>query len=113
MNDAIKMGMGVAGGYVLGRMKMLKLGLRLATWVVSREAGMPPDELVEELTDKARSAGARVERPTKDAVTTARRASGLTRDEGSEASLGGRIAGLADRLHERNESRRQTAGAGS
>lgn len=118
MKDAIKIGAGVAGGYLLGRTKKLKLAFKLATWVVSRETGLPPDELVAELSDTAKSAGAKVKARAGKAAgssksaTGARKAAGGAGDgDGSVSSLTDRIEGLADRLHERNESRRQTADA--
>ena len=45
MNNAVKLGAGVAGGYVLGRTKKLKLAVGLGAWLIGKKLDLSPTQL--------------------------------------------------------------------
>src|SRR3954447_16770462 len=45
MNNAAKLGAGVAGGYLLGRTKKLKLALGLGAWLMGKRLNISPGQL--------------------------------------------------------------------
>src|SRR6185503_7986019 len=45
MNESAKVGLAVAGGYLLGRTKKAKLAISLGTWLIGKRLNVDPKEL--------------------------------------------------------------------
>ena len=98
MNNAAKLGAGVAGGYLLGRTKKLKLAIGLGAWLMGKRLQMSPGQLAmqglgqlrqspefAEITDRLRNEVGGAGRKALSAAATSR------------------METLADRLRDRNE----------
>src|SRR3954454_6329569 len=98
MNNAAKLGVGVAGGYLLGRTKKLKLAVGLGAWLLGKKLDLSPSQLAMqgfgqlkqtpefgELSDRLRSEVGGAGKKALAAAATSR------------------MEALADRLHDRNE----------
>src|SRR3954462_436676 len=98
MNNAAKLGAGVAGGYLLGRTKKLKLAVGLGAWLMGKRLQMSPGQLAmqglgqprqspefAEITDRLRNEVGGAGRKALSAAATSR------------------MESLADRLRDRNE----------
>src|SRR3954470_1121965 len=48
MNQAVKVGMGVGGGYALGRRKKMKLAVGLGAWLLGKRIRLDPQALLVE-----------------------------------------------------------------
>src|SRR3954452_18692745 len=98
MNNAAKLGAGVAGGYLLGRTKKLKLAVGLGAWLMGKRLQMSPGQLAmqglgqlrqspefAEITDRLRNEVGGAGRKALSAAATSR------------------MESLADRLRDRND----------
>src|SRR3954465_8177382 len=98
MNNAAKLGAGVAGGYLLGRTKKLKLAIGLGAWLMGKRLQMSPGQLAmqglgqlrqspefAEITDRLRNEVGGAGRKALSAAATSR------------------MESLADRLRDRND----------
>ena len=102
VNENVKLGTGVVGGYLLGRTKKGKLALRLAFWAATRNSGLRPGELASRLARELRDSP-----EIADALVGVRRELGDVGRRLAGDALGRQLDVLADRLHDRTEQRRQ------
>jgi hypothetical protein len=99
MNDSAKIGLAIAGGYVLGRTKKGKAALGLALWMASSRLGIRPGQLAREgltklaATPQIAALGSQLRGPVAQA---GRRA--------AVATLESRMERFADSLQERTSS---------
>src|SRR4051812_6391006 len=98
MNNGVKLGAGVAGGYLLGRTKKLKLAIGLGAWLLGKRLDISPSQLAvqgfgqlkqtpefAELSDRLRSEVGGAGKKAFAAAATSR------------------MEAIADRLQDRNE----------
>src|SRR3954468_3254125 len=98
MNNAAKLGAGVAGGYLLGRTKKLKLAIGLGAWLMGKRLQMAPSQLAMQGLGQLRQS------PEFAEITDRLRneVGGAGRKALARAATS-RMESLADRLHDRNE----------
>src|SRR3954467_12272119 len=98
MNNAAKLGAGVAGGYLLGRTKKLKLAVGLGAWLMGKRLQMSPGQLAMQGLGQLRQS------PEFAEITD-----GLRNEVGGagrkalSAAATSRMESLADRLRDRND----------
>src|SRR3954452_10831164 len=98
MNNAAKLGAGVAGGYLLGRTKKLKLAIGLGAWLMGKRLQMSPGQLAMQGLGQLRQSpefGEITDRLRNEVGGAGRKA--------LAAAATSRMESLADRLHDRNE----------
>src|SRR4051794_32134277 len=97
MNNAAKLGAGVAGGYLLGRTKKLKLAIGLGAWMMGKKLNLSPSQLAMQGLSQLR------ESPDFAELTDLVRSEvGGAGKKALSAAATSRMESLADRLHERN-----------
>src|SRR3954470_11350762 len=97
MNNAAKLGAGVAGGYLLGRTKKLKLAIGLGAWLMGKRLQMSPSQLA------MQGLGQRRQSPEFAEITDRlRNEVGGAGRKALAAAATSRMESLADRLHDRN-----------
>src|SRR5438445_6008014 len=97
MNNTMKLGLGVGGGYLLGRTKKLKLAVGLGTWLVGRKFEMSPARLAMAGVGQLRQSpefNEVLERVRTDVAGAGRRA--------VEQAVTARMEGMTDTLKQRN-----------
>src|SRR5436305_5764019 len=98
MNNAAKLGAGVAGGYLLGRTKKLKLAIGLGAWLMGKRLQMSPGQLAMQGLGQLRQS------PEFAEITDRlRNEVGGAGRKAISAAASSRMESLADRLRERNE----------
>src|SRR3954465_9567379 len=98
MNNAAKLGAGVAGGYLLGRTKKLKLAIGLGAWLMGKRLQMSPSQLA------MQGFGALRQSPEfADITDRLRNEVGGAGRKALSAAASSRMESLADRLRDRNE----------
>src|SRR3954452_19386051 len=98
MNNAAKLGAGVAGGYLLGRTKKLKLAIGLGAWLMGKRLQMSPGQLAMQGLGQLRQSpefGEITDRLRNEVGGAGRKA--------LSAAATSRMESLADRLRDRNE----------
>src|SRR3954469_1142427 len=98
MNSAAKLGAGVAGGYLLGRTKKLKLAIGLGAWLMGKRLQMSPGQLAMQGLGQLRQSpefGEITDRLRNEVGGAGRKA--------LSAAASSRMESLADRLRDRNE----------
>src|SRR3954447_19817468 len=98
MNNAAKLGAGVAGGYLLGRTKKLKLAVGLGAWLMGKRLQMSPGQLA------MQGFGALRQSPEFAEITDRlRNEVGGAGRKALSAAATSRMESLADKLRDRNE----------
>src|SRR3954453_9082307 len=98
MNNAAKLGAGVAGGYLLGRTKKLKLAIGLGAWLMGKRLQMSPSQLA------MQGFGALRQSPEFAEITDRlRNEVGGAGRKALSAAATSRMESLADKLRDRNE----------
>jgi len=98
MNNAAKLGVGVGGGYLLGRTKKLKLAIGLGAWLMGRRLQLSPSQLLMQGLTQLRETeefGELSDRLRTEVGGAGKRA--------LAAAATSRMDSLTDRLHERNQ----------
>src|SRR3954454_20690582 len=98
MNNAARLGAGVAGGYLLGRTKKLKLAIGLGAWLMGKRLQMSPGQLAMQGLGQLRQSpefGEITDRLRNEVGGAGRKA--------LSAAATSRMESLADRLRDRNE----------
>src|SRR3954470_11199699 len=98
MNNAAKLGAGVAGGYLLGRTKKLKLAIGLGAWLMGKRLQMSPSQLAMQGLGQLRQSpefGEITDRLRNEVGGAGRKA--------LAAAATSRMESLAERLHDRTE----------
>lgn len=109
MNENVKLGASVIGGYLLGRTKKGKLALRLGYWAATRNSGMRPRELFNQVANNVTSSP-----EMSDAISGLRREFGDAGKRLAGEALSRQLNSLADQLHQRTVARsgEQSSGEG-
>jgi len=97
MNNAARLGAGVAGGYLLGRTKKLKLAIGLGAWLMGKRLNLSPSQLAIQGLGQLRD--------TPEFLDLTERLRGEVGGAGRRALAAvamSRMDSLADRLHDRN-----------
>jgi len=97
MNNAAKLGAGVAGGYLLGRTKKLKLAIGLGAWMMGKRLNLSPTQLAMQGFGQLKD--------TPEFLDLTERLRGEVGGAGRRAISAvamSRMDSLADRLHDRN-----------
>lgn len=107
MENASKVGVAVATGYLLGRSKKAKLALSVGTWMMGRRFSLDLKSLAREgLTQLASSEQAgRLAEEIRRGLLDAARAAAAT-------AVTGRIDRFTDTLHDRTQALRESVGEG-
>src|SRR4051795_8485172 len=98
MNNAAKLGAGVAGGYLLGRTKKLKLAIGLGAWLMGKRLQMSPGQLAMQGLGQLRQSP-----EFADITDRLRNEVGGAGRKALSAAATSRMESLADRLRDRNE----------
>src|SRR4029079_4922115 len=102
MNNAAKLGAGVAGGYLLGRTKKLKLAIGLGAWMMGKRLNLSPGQLAMQGLSQLRESpefGELTEMLKTEVGGAGRRA--------LSAAATSQMESFADQLHERHHSTRR------
>lgn len=97
MNNAARLGAGVAGGYLLGRTKKLKLAIGLGAWLMGKRLNLSPTQLAMQGLGQLRD--------TPEFLDLTERLRGEVGGAGRRALAAvamSRMDSLADRLHDHN-----------
>src|SRR4051812_48152939 len=98
MNNAAKLGAGVAGGYLLGRTKKLKMAVGLGAWLIGKKLDLSPSQLAMQGLGQLRESpqfGELSERLRSEVGGAGKRA--------LAAAATSRMDSLADRMADRND----------
>src|SRR3954469_14404577 len=98
MNNAAKLGAGVAGGYLLGRTKKLKMAVGLGAWLIGKKLDLSPSQLAMQGLGQLRESpqfGELSERLRSEVGGAGKRA--------LAAAATSRMDSLADRMGDRND----------
>jgi len=98
MNNAAKLGAGVAGGYLLGRTKKLKMAVGLGAWLIGKKLDLSPSQLAMQGLGQLRESpqfGELSERLRGEVGGAGKRA--------LAAAATSRMESLADRMADRND----------
>jgi hypothetical protein len=98
MNNAVKLGVGVTGGYLLGRTKKLKLAIGLGAWLVGKRLDLSPSQLAMQGLGQLRQTP-----EFADLSDRLRSEVGSAGKRALTAAATSRMDSLADRLRDRNE----------
>src|SRR5947209_3274784 len=97
MNSGVKLGVGITGGYLLGRTKKLKLAIGLGTWLMGRRLQMSPAQLALQGLTQLRETPefAELSDRLRDEI-------GGAGKRALAAAATSRMESLTDKLHDRN-----------
>src|SRR3954464_15008303 len=98
MNNAAKLGAGVAGGYLLGRTKKLKMAVGLGAWLIGKKLDLSPSQLAMQGLGQLRESpqfGELSDRLRSEVGGAGKRA--------LAAAATSRMESLADRMADRND----------
>src|SRR3954468_1803991 len=104
MNQSVKVGMGVGGGYVLGRRKKMRLAIGLGAWLLGKRIKIDPQALLLEGLQKlaANPDVMKLQEELRGQLLTAARSA-------ATKGLTDQLTGLAETLNKQAELARQSA----